>query len=187
MHTKCPMAKLMKPCQLFTFLWFKSLHQALTNMSTQMLDNDLQSMIANRNKLDHQLRDCKLMIRMEREDNEKHLYTANQRSMAFQKLSNPNEEKALNGGQLANSMELPGHCHGVTMMSKVQHRMSDITTNLIANEDNVRKFYVPQALEQQIAINNQTSADAVKLAFAESLKHSSNKQSNPLFLETENV
>ncbi len=29
------------------------------------------------------------------------------------------------------------------MMSKVQHRMSDITTNPIANEDNVRNFNVP--------------------------------------------
>ncbi len=90
---------------------------------TQKLDNDLQAMIANRNELEHQLRDNKLMIRMEREEYEKHLDTANQCSMAFQKLSNPNEEKALTGRQLANSTELPGHGHGVTMMSKVQHRM----------------------------------------------------------------
>ncbi len=97
------------------------------------------------------------------------------------------------------------------MMSKVQHRMSDITTNPIANVDNVRKFYVPpetpidddmhitrskclslvaQALEKQIAIDNQTSAKAVKLAYAEGLKHGSDKQSYPLqspTLETENV
>ncbi len=178
---------------------------------TQKLDNDLQSMIANRNELDHQLRDSKLTIRLEREEYEKHLDTANQRSMAFQKFSNPNEERALTGCQLANSTELPGHGHGVTMMSKVQHRMSDITTNPIANEDNIRKFYIPpetpidddmhitrskfsslitQALEKQIAIHNQISAEAVKLAYAEGLKHCPDKQSYPLQsppLEMENV
>ncbi len=63
--------------------------------------------------------------------------------MAFQKFSNPNEEKALTGRLLANSTELPGHSHGATMKSKVQHRMSDITRNQIANKDNVRNFYVP--------------------------------------------
>ncbi len=110
---------------------------------TQKLNNDLQSMIANCNELDHQLRDSKLTIRLEREEYEKRLDTVNQRSMAFQKLSNPNEEKALTSRQLANSTELPGHGHGATMMSKVQHRMSDIITNPIANEDNVRNFYVP--------------------------------------------
>ncbi len=97
------------------------------------------------------------------------------------------------------------------MMSKVQHRMSDITTNLIANEDNVRNFYVPpqtsvdddmhitrsklsslvvHALEQQIAIDNQTSAEAVKLAYTKGLKHGSTIQSDPLqstSLEMENV
>ncbi len=86
------------------------------------------------------------------------------------------------------------------MMSKVQHRMSDITRNLIANEDNVRNFYVPpetpddddmhmtrskfsslvtQALEQQIAIDNQTSAEAVKFAYTKGLKHGSTKQADP--------
>ncbi len=97
------------------------------------------------------------------------------------------------------------------MMSKVQHRMSDITTNPIANEDNVKHFYVPpetpvdddmhitrskfsslvaQALEQQIAIDNQTSAKAVKLAYTEGLKHGSTKQPDLLqstSLEMENV
>ncbi len=96
------------------------------------------------------------------------------------------------------------------MMLKVQHRMSDITTNPIANEDNVRKCYVPletsinvdmhitrskcsslvtQTLEKQIAIDNQTSAEAVKLAFTEGLKHGFDEQSYPLqspSLETEN-
>ncbi len=73
------------------------------------------------------------------------------------------------------------------MIAKVQHRMSDIIKNLIANEDNVRNCYIPpetpvdddmhitrlklsslvtQALAQQIAINNQMSAMAVKLAYA---------------------
>ncbi len=67
--------------------------------------------------------------------------------------------------------------------------------------DNVRHFYVPQetpvdndmhitrlkfsslvshALEQQIAIDNQISAKAVQLAYAEGLKHGSNKQSDSL-------
>ncbi len=110
---------------------------------TQKLDNDLRSMIANHNKLVHQLRDSKLKIRMEREEYEKRLDTANQCSMSFHKLSNPNEEKGLTGRQLANSMEISGNGHGAMMMSKVQYRMSDITTNLIANEDNVRIFYVP--------------------------------------------
>ncbi len=100
----------------------------------------MQSMIANCNELDHQLRDSKLTIRMEREEYEKRLDTANQHSMAFQKLYNPNEEKSLTGSQLANSTELPGHGHGATMMPKVQHRMSDIITNPIANEDNIRNF-----------------------------------------------
>ncbi len=103
----------------------------------QKLNSKLLSMIADRNELEHQLRDSKLMIRMEREEYEKLLDTANQHSMAFQKFSNPNEDKALTGRQMANSTELPGHGHGATMMSKVQHRMSDITTNPIANEDNV--------------------------------------------------
>ncbi len=122
----------------------QSQRAAMHREVTQKLDNNLQSMIANQNELDHQLRDSKLMIRLEREEYERHLDTANQRSMAFQKFSNPNEEKALTGHQLVNSTELLGHGHGATMMSKVQHRMSDITTNLIANEDNVRKYYVPQ-------------------------------------------
>ncbi len=90
------------------------------------------------------------------------------------------------------------------MMSKVQHRMSDITTNPIAKEDNVRNFYVPpetpddddihmtrskcsslvtQALEQQIAIDNQTSAEAVKFAYTEGLKHGSTKQADPQQME----
>ncbi len=49
---------------------------------------------------------------------------------------------------------------------------------------------VTQALEQQITIDNQTSVEAVKLAYAEGLKHGSNKQSDPLqspSLETKNV
>ncbi len=124
----------------------------------------------------------------------------NQRSMAFQKFSNPNEDNALTGRQLANSTELPGHGHGATMISKVEHRMSNITTNLIANDDNVRNSYVPpetpddddmhitrskfsslvdQALEQQIAIDNQISAEAIKFAYTEGLKDSSTKQADP--------
>ncbi len=89
----------------------------------QKLENDLWSMIAKRNELYHQLRDSNLMIRMEREEYEKCIDTANQCSMALQIVSNPNEEKALTSHQLANSMELPGHAHGATMMSKVQHGM----------------------------------------------------------------
>ncbi len=91
---------------------------AMDREVTQKLDNNLQSMIANRKELDHQLRDSKLMIRLEREEYEKCLDTANQRSMAFQKFSNPNEEKALTGRQLANSIELPCHGHGAMKMSK---------------------------------------------------------------------
>ncbi len=33
MYTKCPMTKLMKNYQLFTFWWFESLYPALINMS----------------------------------------------------------------------------------------------------------------------------------------------------------
>ncbi len=177
----------------------------------QKLDSELQSMIADHNELEHQLRDCKLTIRMEREEYEKRLETANQCSMSFQKFSNPNEDKALTGRQLANSTELSDHGHRAMIMSKVQHRMSDITTNLITNEDNVRNFYVPLetqvdddmhitrskfsglvalALEQQIAIDNQTSAKAVKLAYTEGLKYGSTKQSDlqqSTSLEMENV
>ncbi len=47
---------------------------------TQKLDNDLQSMIANHNELDHQLRDSKLTIRLEREEYKKRIDTANQLS-----------------------------------------------------------------------------------------------------------
>ncbi len=50
--------------------------------------------------------------------------------------------------------------------------------------------FVAQALEQQIAINNQTSAEAVTLAYTEGLKHGSTKQADPLqstSLEMENV
>ncbi len=86
------------------------------------------------------------------------------------------------------------------MMSKVQHRMCDITRNLITNEGNVRNFYIPpetpeendmhmtkskisslveQALEQQIAIDNQTSAEVVKFAYNEGLKHGSTRQADP--------
>ncbi len=42
MYTKCPMTKLVKNYQLFTFWWFKSLYAALTNMSTFMF-HDLLS------------------------------------------------------------------------------------------------------------------------------------------------
>ncbi len=80
---------------------------------------------------------------MEREEYEKRLDIANQHSIALQKFSNQNEEKALTGRQLANSTELAGHGHGATMMSKVQNRMSDITTNPIAKEDHVIKFCEP--------------------------------------------
>ncbi len=69
----------------------------------QKVDSELQLMIADHNELEHQLRDSKLMIRMEREEYEKRLDTANQCSIAFQKFSNPNEDKALTGRQLANS------------------------------------------------------------------------------------
>ncbi len=89
----------------------------------QKLNSKLLSMIADRNELEHQLRDSKLLIRMEREEYEKLLNTANQCSMAFQKFSNPNEDKALTGRQLVNSTELPGHGQGAMMMSKVQHSM----------------------------------------------------------------
>ncbi len=41
----------------------------------QKLDSELQSIIADRNDLEHQLRDSKLTIRMEREEYEKHLDT----------------------------------------------------------------------------------------------------------------
>ncbi len=68
------------------------------------------------------------------------------------------------------------------------------TVSKEVNEDNIRNFYVPpqtpvdddmhitrskvsslvaQAFEQQIAIDNQTSAEAVKLAYTEGLKHGS--------------
>ncbi len=111
---------------------------------TMKIDSELQSITADRNELDHQLRDSKLMIRLDREEYERCLHTANQHSMAFQKFSYPNEDKALTDHQLVNSTELPGHSHGAMMMSKAQHRMSDITRNLIANEDNVRNFYIPR-------------------------------------------
>ncbi len=39
----------------------------------QKLDSEMQSMIADQNELEHQLRDSKLMIRMEREEYEKRL------------------------------------------------------------------------------------------------------------------
>ncbi len=122
----------------------QSQSEAMYGEVAQKLNSELQSMIADRNELEHQIRDSKLTIRMEREEYEKRLDTANQRSMGFQKFSNPNEDKALTGRQLANSTELPGHGHGAMMMSKVQHRMSDITTNPIVNEDNVRNLYVQQ-------------------------------------------
>ncbi len=81
---------------------------------TMKLNSELQYMTADCTKLDHQ------------------------HSMAFQKISNPNEAKTLTDRQLTNSTELPGHSHGATMMSRVYHRMSDITRNPIANVDNVR-------------------------------------------------
>ncbi len=193
-------------------LKMKQSQSAVMNREVAMkLTSELQSMTADRNELDHQLRDSKLTIRLEREEYERRLDTANQRSMAFQKFSNANEDKALTGRQLGNSTELPGHSHGAMMMSKVQHRMSDITRNPITNEDNVTNFYVPpetsedddmritmskfsnlvtQALEQQFAINNQTSAEAVKFAYKEGLKHGSTKQADPrqsLSLEMEKV
>ncbi len=61
---------------------------------TMKLDSELQSMIANCNELDHQLRESKLKIRLERD-------TVNKHSMAFQKFANPNKDKALTGRQLA--------------------------------------------------------------------------------------
>ncbi len=94
---------------------------------TMKLESELQSMTADCNELYHQLRDSKLTIRLDREEYERRLDIANQHSMAFQKFANPNEEKALTGRQLANNTELHGHSHGAMMMSKVHHRMSDIT------------------------------------------------------------
>ncbi len=38
LYTKCPMTKLMKNYQLFTFCWFKSLYPTLTNMSRNSLN-----------------------------------------------------------------------------------------------------------------------------------------------------
>ncbi len=106
---------------------------AIHSEVTMKFDSELQSMTADCNEPDHQLRDSKLMIRLDIEEYEKHLDTDNQHSMAFPKFSNPNKDKALTGRLLVNSTELPGHSHGATMMSKVQHRMSDITRNPIAN------------------------------------------------------
>ncbi len=84
---------------------------------TKRLDNDLQSMIVNHNKLHHQLRESKLQNSLDREELERLLKVANQRS-----YSNPkDEENTGTGRQLANSMELPGHDHVHTMMSKVKH------------------------------------------------------------------
>ncbi len=50
---------------------------------TIKLDSELQSMTADHNELDYQLRDSKLTIRLDREEYEKHFDTANQHSMAF--------------------------------------------------------------------------------------------------------
>ncbi len=131
---------------------------------------------------------------MDREENERRLDTANQHSMAFQKFSNPNEDKALTGRQLANSTDLPG----ATMMSKVQHRMSDITRNPIANEDNVRNFYVPPETPEDDDMHMTKSkfsglvAQALQqqIANTEGLKHGSTEQADPrqsLSLEMEKV
>ncbi len=101
---------------------------------TKKLDNDLQSMIVNHNELDHQLRECKLQNRLDREEFERLLKAINQRS-----YSNPkDEEKAGTGRQLANSMELLGHDHVHTMMSKVNHRVSEIYHHAHENEEDMR-------------------------------------------------
>ncbi len=84
-----------------------AMHREVTNR----LYNDLQSMRAYRNELDHELRESKLMIRLEREEYEKHLHIANQCSIALLKSTNTVEEK----------LELPGHGHAAMMMSKAEH------------------------------------------------------------------
>ncbi len=64
-------------------------------------------MIVNRNELDHQLKESKLQNRLDREEFERLLKVANQRS-----FSNPkDEENTGTGHQLVNSTELPGHDH----------------------------------------------------------------------------
>ncbi len=102
---------------------------------TKRLDNDLQSMIVNRNELDHQLRESKLQNRLDREEFERLLKAANQHS-----YSNPkDEENTGTGHELANSTELPGHDLVHMIMSKVKRRVSEIYHHPNESEDNMRR------------------------------------------------
>ncbi len=71
---------------------------------TKKLDNDLQSMIVNCKELHDQLRENKLQNRLNREEFERLLKSANQHSYS-------NET----GRQLVNSIELPCHDHVCTI------------------------------------------------------------------------
>ncbi len=117
------------------------------------LDEDLKSMIAVWNKLDHQLRASKLQNRLDREEFERLLQVTNQRKVAVQKeeddesfshryahkYSNPrDEDKFGTSRHFANSTELPGHDHATTMMSKVKHHMSEIFPHPHEKEEEVR-------------------------------------------------
>ncbi len=120
---------------------------------TIKLDEDLQSMTAVRNKLDHQLRARKYQNRLDREEFKRLLQVANQPKVSVQKeeenksfshqnahkYSNPKDEDNFRTGrQMVNSTELPGHDHASTMMSKVKPRMSDILPQPHENEEEVR-------------------------------------------------
>ncbi len=124
---KMALQALMKDCEKIVnendkLMSIQSENVAIHREVTKKLDNELQSMIVNRNELDHQLRESKLQNRLDREEFEGLLKAANQRS-----YSNPkDDEMAVTGRQLANSKQLPGHDHVHTIMSKVKHRMSEI-------------------------------------------------------------
>ncbi len=94
-------------------LSIQSENEAIYRQVTNMLDNDLKSMIIDHNELDQQLRESKLQSKMYREEFERHLQLANQSKVVVQKekgnesLSHQEARKFHNptGRHMANSTE----------------------------------------------------------------------------------
>ncbi len=102
---------------------------AIHRQVTSRLDNDLKSMMTDRNELEQQLRESKLQCRLDKEEFKRLLQLANQCKVAVQKeeenesFSHHEAHKFHNptGRHMVNSTELPGHDNVHTMMLKVKH------------------------------------------------------------------
>ncbi len=194
----------------------KKLHSANVTFHgdiMEKLDNNLQAMTSACNELQQQLRVMNFQKNLDKEEFEKRLQIANQRTVVIQQDEEDNSfshrlrhnlpnrsgdnGNTRNGHHVTNSTTLPAHGNARSTMSKVSHRVSEIMT--LPHEDveeAIQGSEIPETPEEEKFLMTRSkfkdimttaledqSAKAIKVVFTKGVKHGSEIQ-NPMETET---